>query len=84
MDDIDQQLHHYYQAKIDSHADIGFNVIKACSEAILFAAASCFERINMYKAIRVNLYQSEFSAVQTKLMITLFNGGKSNGSAVKF
>ncbi|CDW78142.1 ankyrin repeat family protein [Stylonychia lemnae] len=84
MDEIDQQLHYFYQGKMDGHSDIGFNVIKACSEAILFAAASCFERINLYKSIRVNQYQSEFPAVHTKLMLTLFNGGKSNGSAVKF
>ena len=56
MDEIDSLLKMYYQKKIDSQEPIGFNVIRACSEAILYAAASCYDRLRMYKGINIQMY----------------------------
>lgn len=84
MDEIDGLLNLFYQKKQDNQQDIGLNIIKGCSEAILYAAASCFDTINLYSSISEKLYQGEFEKRPTKLMLTLFNGGKSNGSNVKF
>lgn len=59
-------------------------MIKGCSEAILYAAAACYDKINLFAGISHGVYQNEFELGYCKLMITLLNGGKSNASAVKF
>ena len=49
---IDHLLMNYYSKKVEAgDTYIGLNVIKGVSEALLLAAASCFERIMIYKAI---------------------------------
>lgn len=61
------------------------NVVKAVSEAVFFAAASCFQRVNLYQGISDNVTTMEFAKPKmTKLLINVFNGGKVLGSAVKF
>ena len=48
MDDIDAMIMMLYQKKIDNKQDIGINIIKGCSEAILYASAACYDKVNLY------------------------------------
>lgn len=58
---------------------------KAISEAIFFATAACFERVNLFKGISDSVTNFEFSKPKmTKLLINVLNGGKILGSTVKF
>ena len=60
-------------------------IVKACSEALVYAVAKCFSPDNLYRGISSSFYQFEkFKDMNTNLMITVLNGGKSVGSAVKF
>lgn len=79
---IDKLLLDFYQSK--GEGEIGTNVIKSVSEAVLFATASCFEKIKISKGISDKACKGEFGMRKTKLMINLLNGGKILGSAVKF
>lgn len=58
-------------------------MIKATSEALLYAAASCFNKIHIYKSLSEQYFDKACTG-NTKLMFTIFNGGKSIGSTVKF
>ena len=82
---IDKKLNEFYQRKQEEGVEIGTNVIKAVSEAVISATASCYEKVNIFKGIHINMFKQEFAAKRdTKLLINIFNGGKVAGSAVKF
>jgi len=48
-------------------------VVRACSEALYFGWQACFG----------DLFKNANSKYDTKLLFTVLNGGKSNGSNVK-
>ena len=63
------------------------NIVRACSEALNYAAAKCFNPQQVHRGLKESFYcPDEFGKrdVNTKLLITLLNGGKSVGSQVKF
>ena len=62
------------------------NLVRACSEALVFATAKCFSQENVYDCFRESFYEVDEEAgnKNTKLLIKIFNGGKASGSAVKF
>lgn len=62
------------------------NLVRACSEALIFATAKCFSPENVYDGFKQSFYEVDEEAgnKNTKLMIKVFNGGKASGSAVKF
>jgi len=89
LEDVEDLLAMFYRQKLDSQSQIGVNVIKACSEAILYGAAKCYEQVDLYKGIRdhyfpMRVMEGNEVGVRTKLLFTIFNGGKSLGSQVKF
>ena len=54
LDDIgkvDSALLGYYDNKVEKQEEIGTNVIKAVSEAILLATAACYHKANIYNSI---------------------------------
>ena len=61
-------------------------IIKACSEAIMYAVAKCFEPNQVYRGFLQSFYprDDEFGVKNTKMLMTVLNGGKAMGSAVKF
>ena len=81
---VDAALLGYFDTKSEKHEDIGANVVKAVSEAILLATASCYQKIDTYQGINNNVLKEEFPRRGTKLLVNVLNGGKVLGSAVKF
>jgi enolase len=81
---VDAALLGYFDTKAEKHEDIGTNVVKAVSEAILLATASCYQKIDTYQGINKNVLKEEFPRRGTKLLVNVLNGGKVLGSAVKF
>lgn len=61
-------------------------IIKACSEAIMYAVAKCFEPNQVYRGFLQSYYprDDEFGVKNTKMLMTVLNGGKAMGSTVKF
>ncbi len=51
MDIIDDILMMFYHKKVDNQQDIGINVIRVCSEAILMAASTCFQSNSLFTGI---------------------------------
>jgi hypothetical protein len=87
MTEFDNKLADFFNKKHEhAHEEIGTNVTKALSEAVLFATASCYQREEVFRGISENVTSHEFTKPLkfTKLLINLFNGGKLLGSAVKF
>ena len=87
LDDIskvDSALLGYYDNKVEKQEEIGTNVIKAVSEAVLLATAACFQKIDLFTGINSTVLKGEFPMRNTKLLINILNGGKILGSAVKF
>lgn len=63
------------------------NIVRACSEALLYGTAKCYAPQNVWEGFSQSFYprDEEIEGVaNTKLMITVFNGGKAAGSVVKF
>lgn len=81
---IDNALTQYFNTKQSKEEEIGTNVIKVVSEALLLATASCYDRQNISKGINIGVFKQKFVQRNTKLLINIFNGGKVAGSAVKF
>ena len=81
---VDAALIGYFDTKAEKHEDIGTNVIKAVSEAVLLATASCYQKIDTFHGINKNVLKEEFPRRGTKLLVNILNGGKVLGSAVKF
>lgn len=84
MTHVDKVLSEWYNTKVEESAEVGTNVVKAVSEAILLATASCYEMINVSKGISSNIFKDFPHKHHSKLMINILNGGKLLGSAVKF
>lgn len=62
IENVDKKLLKYYQRKSEEEGiEIGSNVIKAVSEAILFATATCYEKVDIFKGIRDNLIKTPTS-----------------------
>ena len=81
---VDAALTQYFAAKQAKEEDVGTNVIKVVSEALLLATAACYDRHHIHKAINLSVFKQKFVQKNTKLLINIFNGGKVAGSAVKF
>lgn len=63
------------------------NVIKACSEALMYAVAKCFSPINVWEGFVQSFYPRDEEVEgtrNTKLLISVLSGGKSTTSLVKF
>lgn len=60
-------------------------ILKACSEALVYAVAKCYSPEYLYRGISSSFYQyDKFRDMNTRLLVTVLNGGKAAGSAVKF
>jgi hypothetical protein len=60
------------------------NIVKACSEAITIATAKCYAPENVFNGFSNSFYRNENPNNNTKMLLTVFNGGKALNSAVKF
>lgn len=63
------------------------NLIKACSEALTYAVAKSFCPVNIYEGFVQSFYPRDEEVEgtkNTKLLISVLNGGKIMASAVKF
>mmetsp|Transcript_14956 Transcript_14956/g.25461 ORF Transcript_14956/g.25461 Transcript_14956/m.25461 type:complete len:130 (+) Transcript_14956:262-651(+) len=65
------------------------HVIRICSQALVYGIAKCFQPQCLYKGITSYLFdsqtaQSHSSEPPTKLLLSVFTGGKAASSAVKF
>lgn len=63
------------------------NIVRACSEALVFGTAKCYSPQNVWEGFGQSFYprDEEIEGVaNTKLMMTVFSGGKAAGSAVRF
>ena len=62
------------------------NAIRACSEALTYAVAKCFAPNRVWEGFIESFYpRAEDDGLKnTKLLVTIFSGGKAAGSAVKF
>lgn len=59
------------------------NIVKACSEALLMGTAKCYSPVNTFEGFSQSFYPRDEEidgAVNTKLMITVFTGGKAASS----
>jgi enolase len=78
---LDKTLSEFYSRLSQEHEIGGTNIIKGVSEAVLFASASCYERLNTYQGISQKILKGEFARSDLpKLMINLLHGGKIAGS----
>ena len=71
----------------ENEGDNRKNIVRACSEALLSATAKCYAPQNVWEGFSQSFYpmDEEIEGIKnTKLMITVFTGGKAAGSAVKF
>ena len=63
------------------------NIIKACSEALTYGVAKSFSPVNVYEGFVQSFYPRDEDVEgtkNTKLLISVLNGGKAVASAVKF
>jgi hypothetical protein len=63
------------------------NVIKACSEALMYAVAKCFAPVNVWEGFNQSFYPRDEEVEgtrNTKLLVNVFSGGKTTTSLVKF
>jgi len=83
---IDEILFDYQKKQSDSGSFVGDNVVKSCSEAILYAYGFCTLPATPYQSVFKYLKNRDFSSSEKlpKLLFTVLNGGKSLGSKVKF
>jgi len=51
IDKVDKILSDFYDKRVEAGEDIGTNVIKVVSEAIVLATASCYEKLMVFKGI---------------------------------
>ena len=63
------------------------NIVKACSEALMYAVAKCFSPNNLHEGFVQSFYPRDEEVEgtrNTKLLISVLSGGKSTTSLVKF
>lgn len=63
------------------------NIVRACSEALLYGTAKCYSPQDAWDGFSQSFYPRDEEiegAINTKLMMTVFSGGKAVGSAVRF
>ena len=63
------------------------NIVKACSEALTYGVAKSFSPVNVYEGFVQSFYPRDEDVEgtkNTKLLISVLNGGKALASAVKF
>ena len=63
------------------------SLIRVCSEAIMYAVAKCYSPANPYHGFKESFYPRDEDVEgtkNTKLLITVLNGGKAINSTVKF
>ena len=63
------------------------SLVRACSEAIVFAVAKCYCTNNIFDGFKESFYpydEDNDVTRNTKLLISVFNGGKAANSVVKF
>jgi hypothetical protein len=54
------------------------NIVRACSEALAFAVAKCFDSDKVYEGFAEAFYPRDCDIVKnTKMLITVLNGGKN-------
>eukprot|EP00347_Sterkiella_histriomuscorum_P018418 403345584 len=70
----------------DEGSHVGDNIIRACSEAILFAYAFCTSPSDPYVGFFKFMFDRDYTSQEKtpRLMFTVLNGGKALGSKVKF
>jgi len=71
----------------DGESDYKKNIVRACSEALTYAVAKCFSPHQVYEGFTQSFYPLDDDIDthrNTKLLVTVLNGGKAVGSAVKF
>lgn len=82
----DNMLYEFMQAG-DGEGDFKKNVVRACSEALTYAVAKCYCPHQVYAGFAESFYPRDEDCEghkNTKLLISVLNGGKASGSAVKF
>lgn len=62
------------------------NLVRACSEALLIATAKCYAPTKLWEGFGQSFYPRDETDgdVNTKLMLTVFTGGKAAASQVRF
>jgi hypothetical protein len=63
------------------------SLVRACSEAIMYAVAKCYCVNDVFDGFKMSFYPYDEDLEitrNTKLLISVFNGGKAANSAVKF
>lgn len=63
------------------------NIVKACSEALMYAVAKCYSPNNLHEGFVQSFYPRDEEVEgtrNTKLLINVLGGGKSTTSLVKF
>jgi len=79
-------LYEFMQAG-DGESSYKKNIVRACSEALTYAVAKCFSPHQVYEGFIQSFYPRDEdidSHRNTKLLVTVFNGGKATGSQVRF
>ena len=59
-------------------------MIKACSEAISIATAKCFSSEHVHEGFLQSFYERDDEVKNTKLLATVFNGGKTFTSQCRY
>ena len=54
---VDAALNNYFTNKQSKEEEIGTNVIKVVSEALLLATATCYDRERVCKGVNVNVFR---------------------------
>ena len=69
-----------------TRTQVGPNIIRACSEAISYGVAACYDRTNLYEQFYRRLRGGGIQASEnvTSAVFTLLNGGRAVNSKVKF
>lgn len=82
----DNMLYEFMQAG-DGEGDYKKNIVRACSEALTYAVAKCFCPHQVFAGFTESFYPRDEDVEghkNTKLLVTVLNGGKATGSQVKF
>lgn len=82
----DNMLYGFMQAG-DGESDYKKNVVRACSEALTYGVAKCFCPHQVFDGFTESFYPRDEDIEghkNTKLLVTVLNGGKATGSQVKF
>ena len=84
----DNILDSFLHSEVDKeHPIVKVNVVRACSEALMFAVAKCFSPQDVFEGFKESFYPRDEEVEgtkNTKLMVTVLNGGKHVNSQVKF